>query len=50
MSTHRSVGLIGDSNHTSFVAGENSDSGVESSWSETNRVRIPNFDSRSLRR
>ena len=47
MSTQRSVGLIGDSNQTSFVASEKIDSGRASSSSDTNRGWMPNFGSRS---
>ncbi len=50
MSTQRSVGLIGDSNQTSLVASEIIASGFDSSSSETNRGRMPNFGSRSASR
>ena len=50
ISTQRSVGLIGDSNQTSFVAGVKSPSGCASSSSDTNRETMPNFGSRSARR
>ena len=50
MSTHRSVGLIGDSNHTSFVLAEKIVSGRASSSSETKRGLMPNFGSKSASR
>ena len=50
MSTQRSVGLIGDSNQTSFVDGEKIDSGWRSSSIDTNRGLMPNFGSRSAMR
>ena len=42
-SRQRRVGLIGDSNHTIFVAGPMSASGVRNSSRVAKRVRMPNF-------
>ncbi len=48
-STQRSVGLIGDSNQTSFVFGPITRPMSARSSSDTNRRATPNFDSRSSR-
>jgi hypothetical protein len=46
MSTQRSVGLIGDSNHRTFVFGPMIRSGVASCSSDTNRRATPNRGSK----
>jgi hypothetical protein len=46
MSTQRSVGLIGDSNHTIFVWGPITVAGDANCSSETNRRAMPRPDSR----
>ena len=48
MSTQRSVGLIGDSNHTIFVCGPITAAGFASSSSDTNRRVMPNFEQQIL--
>jgi hypothetical protein len=45
-STQRSVGLIGDSNHTSLVRGPRMLAGSASASSDTNRPLMPNRGSR----
>ena len=46
-STQRSVGLIGDSNHTILVLGPITEAGFARSSSETKRCVMPTFESRS---
>ena len=50
MSTHRNVGLMGDSNQTSFVLLVTMRSRLANSSMETNRAVMPNFGKRSAMR